>query len=147
MPLSRFTSQESGLFSFRVATRQSERKRKPLFRVSDEAVGIALMETRREEVRVHFPCKVSIHLKFPTFRLSDCFAACKLNCNVRGWKGMSAYTKLLDAPNQFPNYVLPPNSPPLSRPPARRRTYNTKTAALKSSAADGLLIYCRRGRP
>ena len=43
------------------------------------------METRREEVRMHFLCKVSIHLKFPTFRLNDCFAAMQIVFGVRGW--------------------------------------------------------------
>lgn len=53
---------------------------------------------------------------------------------IRGWKGMSALTKWLDAPNQFPNYVLPSAF-------ALRRAHYTKTAAQKSSATGDAAVF------
>ena len=71
MPYCRFTSQGSGLSSFRVATRRTDTIRgykKASLRVSREAVGIALYETQREANAVaFFLCKVPSYLKLPTF--------------------------------------------------------------------------------
>lgn len=61
----------------RTATRQSKRKN-PLFRISNEAVGMALGEIRREEVRMHFPCQVSSPFRTSYIPLDDCFAAMQI---------------------------------------------------------------------
>ena len=54
-------------------------KIKASLRVSDEAVGIALMETQREAKRsCVFPLQGVVHLKFPTFRLTIALQHCKL---------------------------------------------------------------------
>ena len=53
---------------------------------------------------MHSPAQVS-STEVSHVSNDDRFAAfCKLNCCVRGWKGASAPTKWLDAPNQFPDY-------------------------------------------
>jgi hypothetical protein len=66
--------------------RQSERKRNPLFRVSNEAVGIAFGETRGEEVRMHFLCIVPSPMKLPTFLRTTALQLLQIELLVRGWK-------------------------------------------------------------
>ena len=67
-------------------------------------------------------------MKLPTFQETTALQLLQIELLVRGWKGMSALTKWLDAPDQFPNYTC-------HRAFALGRANYTKTAAPKSSAA------------
>ena len=101
--------------SFRVTFPLGNRneKRKPLFRVPLEAVGIALYETLREEVHYALSLQGAVVLETSYISRGDCFAACKLNCYVRGWKGMSAFLRGL---------TLPVSSRTMACPQAVRRS-------------------------
>jgi len=115
------------LFSFSFLSRHSAvgTKRETSLRISWEALRSLYGNTKRGSAS-RFPCQVSPILNFSDSQ-DDRFAAMQLNCYVRGWKRMSALTKWLDAPNQFPDYVLSPSVPPHPRLPVQRRAYFTKT--------------------
>ncbi len=90
-----FTVGESGQSSFRVAAPQSDTNqehKKTSTRISVEAVGIALLETRVEANAVAFPLQVPSNSKLPTFLLTTALQR-KLICrsaSVGGAAGIRA---------------------------------------------------------
>ena len=86
------------------ATRQSNKKKTSL-RVSREAVGIALNETRREETRMRSPARCRHSRNFLHF-------SGRLLCSIANWFKRSGVdwgvcdTRRLHDSHQFPNYVI-----------------------------------------
>ena len=68
---------------------------------------------------------------------NDSFAACKFIATSEGGRGMSAYTKSLDDPNQFPNYVLQKDFRPKATIFYHNRCNPVKLAATENDAAQG----------
>ena len=77
-----------------------ERKRKPLVRISSEAVEIALIEIRREETRMRSSAKYRLSLKLSTFHSTIALQRCKSKASA-GWRGRSASIRRLINPAQF----------------------------------------------
>ena len=59
-------------------------KNKTSLRVLNEAVGIALIETQREETRMRSSARCRLSLKLPTFHSTTALQHCKL-ISVQGW--------------------------------------------------------------
>ena len=103
-PPTYFTSQKSGGFSFRVATRNQTRIKeiKTSLRISTEAVGIAYEKTQREEVHsTLLPSDVLIETSY--ISVDDHFAALQIDLSDWGWKTFGGFAV---QSNQFPNYSI-----------------------------------------
>ena len=112
-------------------------KRKPLFRISSEAVRLPRTE-HKERKRVALSLRSTVVLEISHVSLDDRLAAfCKLNCYVRGWKGNVGPLAWLDAPQSVPGLC----------PPSFRRTpivYHTLLAERKRDFKQ--LVLTQRGR-
>ena len=75
---------------------------------------------------MRFLCNSVVYRKFPTFPQATALQLLQIELLVRGWKGMSALTKWLDAPSQFPNYVLSSGLRPQTR-----KLYQNRRAEIK----------------
>ena len=90
-----------------------------------------VVKHKREEVHCAPSLQCVVTTKLPTSPKATTFAACKLNCYVRGWKGMSALLRGLTF--QISSRTISTDNPSLSRPLVRSREHYSKISAPESS--------------